>query len=268
MRVTVKVVDLLGVFKFTLIVHKKVNNIRFMNIQSYSVLLTDHIFVAVFAIVFPVVGYFAYQRSLKAYAEGTLIRSREYAYTIGIQWLIAFLGLAIWQTQNRNWTELGFSWSPDEKFMIAAAIVILVVVLFIMQLLAVRRGDEKIIKQLDSEFAGLKPLMPQSTGELHTFYGLAFTAGIVEELLWRGYLIWYLTHFVPLWVAAIVSALLFGLAHSYQGIKNVPKLAAVGLALAGLYILSGSLWLPILAHILGDLIQGRTAFDFYRVRPS
>jgi membrane protease YdiL (CAAX protease family) len=151
--------------------------------------------------------------------------------------------------------------------MIAAAIVILVVVLFIWQLLAVRRGNEKIIKQLDSAFEELKPLMPQSTGELHTFYGLAFTAGIVEELLWRGYLIWYLTNFVPLWGAAVISAVVFGLAHSYQGIKNVPKLAFVGLTLAGLYILSGSLWLPILVHIAGDMIQGRTAFDFYRVSP-
>jgi hypothetical protein len=28
------------------------------------------------------------------------------------------------------------------------------------------------------------------------------------------------------------------------------------------------LWLPILAHILGDIIQGRTAFDYNRVRPE
>jgi membrane protease YdiL (CAAX protease family) len=251
-----------------LIVHKKVNNMQFMNIQSYSVLLIDHTFVAAFAIVFPVLSYFGYKKSLKAYAAGTLVRSREYAYTIAIQWLIAFSALAIWQTQNREWTELGFSGSPDGKFMIAAAIVILVVVLLIWQLLAVRRADEKIMQELDSAFEELKPLMPESTGELHTFYGLAFTAGIVEELLWRGYLIWYLTHFVPLWVAAIISAVLFGLAHSYQGIKSVPKVTAVGLALAGLYVLSGSLWLPILAHILADMVQGRTAFDYFRVRSS
>jgi len=251
-----------------LIIYKKVNNILFMNIQSYSVLLSDHTFVAVFAIVFPVVSYFGYQKSIKAYAEGTLNRSREYLYTILFQWVLAFSGLAIWHTQNRGWTELGFSWSPDRNFMIAAAIVILAIVVLAWQLLAVRRADEKIIKQLEPDFEALRPLMPHSTGELHTFYGLAITAGIVEEILWRGFLIWYLTHFVPLWVAAVISAVVFGLAHAYQGTKNVPKLAVVGLAFAGLYILSGSLWLPILAHILGDVIQGRTAFDYNRVRPE
>ncbi len=39
----------------------------------------------------------------------------------------------------------------------------------------------------------------------------------VEEVLWRGFLILYLSQFMPVWVAAVVSGVSFGLAHAYQG---------------------------------------------------
>jgi membrane protease YdiL (CAAX protease family) len=255
-------------FEFILIVHEKVNNMKSMNIQSYSILLLDHAFVAVFAIAFPVYCYIGYRKALPALIDGTLSRRTEYIHTSIIQWVLALSGLAIWQAQNRDWSELGLGGSIDGKFMLATAIVVLVTGMFLAQLRAVRRGDERILSRLDAGFEAVKPLMPHSTAELHAFYGLCFTAGIVEELLWRGFLIWYLVQFVPIWVAALISAVLFGAAHAYQGVASVPKIAMVGLGLAGLYLLSGSLWLPILIHIVADLIQGRTAFDYIKVRPS
>jgi membrane protease YdiL (CAAX protease family) len=96
---------------------------------------------------------------------------------------------------------------------------------------------------------------------------LSITAGIVEETLWRGFLFWYLGQFMPLWAAAIISAVGFGLAHSYQGLANVPRVAIVGAVFSGLYLLTGSLWLPIILHIAVDLLQGRMVFEVLRKTP-
>jgi membrane protease YdiL (CAAX protease family) len=79
----------------------------------------------------------------------------------------------------------------------------------------------------------------------------------VEETLWRGYMFWYLGHLMPLWAAAIVTSVVFGFGHIYQGIANVPKIILVGGVFAGLYLLTGSLWLPILLHAVFDAVQGR-----------
>lgn len=80
----------------------------------------------------------------------------------------------------------------------------------------------------------------------------------------RGYLMAYIDHFFGLAAAVVVSSLVFGLGHLYQGLPGVLKTTVVGLVVAGLYVLSGSLWLPMLLHAFVDLNAGflsRTVHD-------
>ena len=51
----------------------------------------------------------------------------------------------------------------------------------------------------------------------------------------------------------LLAALLFGLAHSYQGISGMLLTALAGALFCGLYVATGSLLLPILLHILIDV---------------
>jgi len=66
---------------------------------------------------------------------------------------------------------------------------------------------------------------------------------------------------MPLWAAALVSTVGFGLAHAYQGLSQLPKITLVGGVFAGLYLLSGSIWLPMLLHAAVDILQGRLAYE-------
>jgi len=52
--------------------------------------------------------------------------------------------------------------------------------------------------------------------------------------------------------------------HSYQGLANIPRVAMIGAVFSGLYLLTGSLWLPIILHAAVDLLQGRLAYDVMR----
>ena len=100
--------------------------------------------------------------------------------------------------------------------------------------------------------------------ELARFYAVSVTAGIVEETLWRGLVIWYFSQFLPLWVAALISLVGFALAHAYQGIENVPKIGLVSALFVALFLLSGSLWLPMVMHAAVDIVQGRLAYNIMR----
>ena len=77
-------------------------------------------------------------------------------------------------------------------------------------------------------------------------------------------MIWYFSLFLPLWLAALISAIGFGLAHAYQGIENLPKVTIVGFAFTGLYLLTGSLLLPMVLHAAVDVLQGRLAYTAMR----
>ena len=94
------------------------------------------------------------------------------------------------------------------------------------------------------------------------FDAVSVTAGVCEEVIFRGFLIAYLMAALgaPFWVAGLLSSVIFGFAHAYQGPAGIPRTAAVGGMLAILYGLTGSLWAPIVAHAVIDITSGRIAF--------
>lgn len=99
---------------------------------------------------------------------------------------------------------------------------------------------------------------------MNRFSMVAVTAGICEEALFRGFLLWYLGSLVPLIPALVLGAVLFGMAHAYQGTKGVIQTGTVGLGLVLLYKISGSLWVPMVVHIFVDLNSGLLAYSFLR----
>lgn len=223
--------------------------------------LVDHLAVLLIAVVYPVVGFFSYRRLVARVRAGEAVdRSTLYRATVIGHWSLFVMVLAIWALADRPWPVLGFSFDLDERFLAALLLTVVAVAALIFQLRQVRRADIDTLRKYRREIGDVDIVLPQSGGELLRFYGVSVTAGVVEETLWRGYLIWYLALFMPLWLAATLSVIGFGLGHAYQGFKNLPKVTAVGAVFTGLYLLAGSLWLPIILHALVDILQGRLAY--------
>jgi len=109
--------------------------------------------------------------------------------------------------------------------------------------------------------------MPHTPTELRRFYGLSVTAGVCEELLYRGFLIAYLVHWFGLIPAAGISAVIFGLGHLYQGWRGVLTTGAVGAFLAAVYLLTGSLLASMVLHALMDVHSGNLAFHAFTREP-
>ena len=227
--------------------------------------IVDHLFVVLIAIVYPLIGLRSFRRLMRQVRAGqTVDRTAIYRSTALSQWgLFAFAMLLWWQT-GRSWPDLGFSFSITPAFWLAAALTVVGISLLIWQVRTVSSASAQELEQLRSGVGDVAVILPRNANELGRFYGLAVTAGIVEEALWRGYLFWYLGFFMPLWAAAVVSTVLFAVGHAYQGAANVPKVAVVGAVFAILYMLSGSLWLPMLMHAAVDWLQGRAAYEVLR----
>jgi membrane protease YdiL (CAAX protease family) len=84
---------------------------------------------------------------------------------------------------------------------------------------------------------------------------------MLEELIFRGYLISALSDLFGTSLAALIlnlllSSAIFGLAHAYQGPSGIISTGTIGLLIGLLYLLSGSnLWLVVLVHGFIDTIQ-------------
>lgn len=78
-------------------------------------------------------------------------------------------------------------------------------------------------------------------------------AAIGEELFFRGMLFGGLRQRLPLWPAAVIAGVLFGLPHLPQGdLAVVAQLSMFGVVLAWAYERSGTLWVPIALHALNN----------------
>ena len=227
--------------------------------------LLDHIFVLIFAVIYPIFGLIGYRRFLRKVEAGVPPnRANMYLETTLYEWLLFVMAMIVWVIGDRAWTDLGLNFELNTRELIGAALTVVAIGLLFVQVRQVARGSEEELQETEESFGELLIMMPANGRELARFNLLSITAGIVEETLWRGFLFWYLGHFVPLWIAAIISTVGFGLAHSYQGLANVPRVALVGAVFSGLYLLTGSLWLPIILHAVVDLLQGRMVHDVLR----
>lgn len=85
---------------------------------------------------------------------------------------------------------------------------------------------------------------------------VSFTAGFCEETAFRGYLMtrFRLLSKVKGWVIPIiVSSVIFGACHAYQGWPGFIIISTYGIMFAVLYVRTKTLWPCVIAHSLQDL---------------
>ena len=234
-----------------------------------SMAILDHLYFLTIAVAQPIVGYISFNRLLRRVEAGeTISPTHLYKTTMAGHWTLFAILLAIWFFAERSWNALGFGLDLNARFLAGLILSIAVIVLLWQQLRSLRKASSEKLDEYRRHLGRLEFLFPRNGNELARFYGLSLTAGIVEETIWRGFVFWYLAHVMPLWAAAIVSAIGFGLAHAYQGAANVPKITLVGAVFAVLYYITGSLWLPMILHAVFDMLQGRTGYELLRARRS
>ncbi|WP_426594837.1 CPBP family intramembrane glutamic endopeptidase [Cellulomonas sp. McL0617] len=100
------------------------------------------------------------------------------------------------------------------------------------------------------------PMHPVSSADRRGWAWLSLSAGVTEEVTYRGLVVLALATVLRGAAAVVVivaAGALFGLAHWYQGGLGMLATGALGAVLAGLYLSTGSLVIPMVLHVLIDL---------------
>jgi membrane protease YdiL (CAAX protease family) len=103
---------------------------------------------------------------------------------------------------------------------------------------------------------GFDVLVPQTPKERGVWVLVSISAGITEEIAYRGFLttyFYYLEPSMPLWLALVFSTIAFAGAHLYQGWSNMVGILLMGALFAYLYWATHSLFLSMVSHTLIDL---------------
>ncbi len=113
-------------------------------------------------------------------------------------------------------------------------------------------------KKREWEKNSFSEILPVTNKEKRIWNYVSLTAGVTEEIIYRGFLIFALTYLFPnfsVWLIIIFSSSLFGLAHTYQGFKTgVLRTTIFGVIFSILYIGIGSILLLVVLHVLIDYV--------------
>jgi membrane protease YdiL (CAAX protease family) len=99
-------------------------------------------------------------------------------------------------------------------------------------------------------------LRPEGPFELALATAMVAVVAVVEEVIFRGYLVLRLRRLSQSRaIAVLLSSVIFALGHGYEGAMGVITIGWLGLLLAVLRLWRGSLAAPIAIHFLQDLLS-------------
>lgn len=220
----------------------------------------DHLMVVVLTVFFPIrAATFGYRRLVLAPAEHVAdMRRALYFQAIALQWALTALALTIWLMAGRSAMALGLE--PREPRNVLWGLLGAAVIAAAFWFVRTRvRRDPEALERVLQKLGHIERMLPRSMEEKRIFHFVALTAGVCEELLYRGYLIWYLSRWIDVVPAVIVSSVIFGIGHSYQGVKGIITTTLVGGVMALIYLTAGSLWPAMAVHAIIDMHAGELA---------
>jgi membrane protease YdiL (CAAX protease family) len=233
----------------------------------------EYIFFAAFLIYFVILqSIWAVSKYKQVKAElnqGTRSKIKFYRETIFASWVAVFLVFGMIMLTPLTSKDLGFDrivlHSPKWLSFTVTAIMSIYSAYLIYQTIALRIcavNQRKVKLKLSDDVAAI---LPDSKNEKILYFFVALSAGFSEEILFRGYLMYALGEFFPglhLWVILLITAGIFGIAHLYQGKRNIITTGFIGLVYGMIYLAVGSIVPVMVLHFLQDV----SAVDFKTVR--
>jgi uncharacterized protein len=196
-------------------------------------------------------GKRTYDRMLRDRDRDPAALVRMLRVWIAASWAAAAMAVAILVVSpGVAAADLGFRWPDDPSTTIGLLVAIMLALPLTVFCLrrASRRG-----RPLQNAVTEMHPRTPT---ERSWMLAMAVTAGICEEVVYRGFLIAVGVGVLGLdvKVAAGLALVLFTLGHVYQGWRGMLPVAAAGYMLTYVYLSTGSLLAAVAVHIAIDVL--------------
>ena len=183
-----------------------------------------------------------------------------YLTALGMDWaLLYFCWVGVHRHGGNLWDLAGGRWKNWRDVLTDFAIVL--------PFWAVWEGAAYCVHLLlgSGSAKSVDSLLPQSLVEVLVWIATCVTAGICEEMAFRGYLqrqFHALTGNI-VW-AIVLQALVFGIAHGYQGWRNVVVIIVLGVLYGALAAWRKNLRANMISHAWADVWEGWLKFVVFR----
>ncbi len=229
----------------------------FINVLLFTVV------VLLMLLLYPLTGYYQSKRLKEQMMAGYFTKEQWYRSSLIWSWVPAAIIVSVSLLSGSSLYDLGFRLPSRDvndvntsAYLIALSVSILYFLYNIYCILSLKFSKKTRMEHAAKLHPSIKLMLPSTKSEKKVWILLSLTAGITEEVQYRGYLfmafLLLFPHLNPLY-AVVISTLLFSLGHIYQG-KEALKPMMAGLALSLIFYFTGSLYIVIALHSLQDLV--------------
>jgi membrane protease YdiL (CAAX protease family) len=231
-----------------------------VKVFSFSVMHWDFAFILLFlGIAVPLLGRRRVRQLMQMPSTTKMDRLSLYASTLAFQWIAA--GVILWRTSAHEIRAGQLGLAIPNPAMVVTVSVALSALILLNQIMGLRR----LVAQPE-KIQGILPqlalkLFPQDDVERLAFFALVATVALCEELIYRGFVqrVFQDSSRGSAIVAVVGSAMLFALAHLYQGRRGLVSTLAVGVIFSTIRAWTGSLLPCVVAHFVADITVGLLA---------
>ncbi len=213
--------------------------------------ILSHLLVSYAVLVGPWLGRLSFQKARRRIQAGDrLAKVRFYREIVAEQVCTTGIVLWLWLSGAISAPSLGLN--TPRHWIWSTAVVAALSSYLLWSSAKLRSKAEKIRQRYKDSLA---TLFPDSNQDRRWFGGISIGAGISEELVYRGFLMYYVSANVPhvnVPEKVLLTSLIFGFGHLYQGWKGVLSTGLGGIIFALFYVLSGSLLPSAVLHAVTD----------------
>ena len=191
--------------------------------------------------------------------KDTAARQRFYRKWIATSWLFyglpSIVGLLILSKMGVDISlpEVGVNLVPA-----AVSVSVIVLLLTVATLVQAKRAsadDRKKVQQEINQVSG-GSIIARNSSERRLAAVLSLSAGINEELFFRAFLPVVIIGLIGsdlAILAIVISVVIFGAVHLYQGLRGIMLTGIIGAVMMVVYLATGSIFWPIVLHIIMDI---------------
>ena len=218
--------------------------------------VADHILFALFAFALPLLMIWRQESSQIVIPEDSDLKIRIYWTNSMVLWIGALIVVGLWFFYGRPFTAMGMRLPEASSF----PHWMLLIAGFLLFYFA-----DAMISWNSADEHPASAILPANWREFaHFGTVVSLSAGICEEIVFRGFIVNYLLvftagHEYSIQIAIMGSALVFGIVHAYQGGLALLKITLLSMLFAWLFVMTKSLLLLIALHFTIDFCSGMMA---------
>lgn len=219
--------------------------------------------VLLMSLLYPLSGYYQSKKLREQMLRGIFTKEDWYKSSLIWSWVPTSLIVIVSLLSGSTPAHLGFRLPSKEVndinstlYIIALSGALIYFVYNVYCIISLKISKKTRLEYTSKLHPSIKQMLPSTKKEKQVWTLLSLTAGITEEVQYRGYIFMAVPLLFPYLnplFTILISTILFGLGHIYQG-KEVIKPLLAGLLLSLIYFCTGSIFIVIILHSLQDLV--------------